>query len=91
MTAGSSSPARPSPTAVQALSSYPGEIAQGVLSHRPDNCCPELEAGAPTTGSTAQGARVPSSLPGEGRQVRGWTGPVLGGFCLPGAGEAFHS
>ena len=31
MTAGSSSPARPSPTAVQALSSYPGEIAQGVL------------------------------------------------------------
>ena len=81
VTAGSSSPARPWPTATQALSSYPREKGQGVLSHRPDNCCPEPEAGAPMTGSTAQRARVPSSLPGGGGQVRGWTGPALEGLC----------
>lgn len=52
---GRSSPtARPSATAAQALSSYPGEKGQGALSHRPDNCCPELEARAPTIGSIAQ-------------------------------------
>ena len=33
------------------------------------------------TGSTAQRARVPSSLPGGGGQVRGWTGPALEGLC----------